>query len=62
MLPIRLLLDLRTTADCEGVGNYHANEGQKKAGVAIITLDKLDLFIVFILSSYHSSTSLMEGI
>lgn len=47
MLPIRLLLDLRTTADCEGVGNYHANEGQKKAGVAIITLDKPDLFIVF---------------
>lgn len=61
MLPIRLLLDLRTTADCEGVWNY-ANEGQKKAGVAIITLDKLDLFIVFILCSYHSSTSLMEGI
>lgn len=61
MLPIRLLLDLRTTADCEGVGNYHANEGQKKAGVAI-TWDKLDLFIVFILHSYHGSTSLMEGI
>lgn len=61
MLPIRLLLDLRTTADSEGVGNYHANEGQKKAGVALITLDKLDLFMVFILC-YHSSTRLMEGI